>query len=290
MSVHEVPPSIWLPNIVVFIIGGSVSALILARNRHPHANRSRNIILTIAVLFLFLLLTFWDSGIDNVHRWIALGPLRFHVASIGIPFFIMQLWRLLKAENWWFSFLPAAATSLLLFLQPDASQLTAFTVSMAILLWSRADRSILRFVSVGLLFIFAVISWINLDHLLPVPYVEKILYLVADMGMVWLLVEVLSIFALIAPFLLLHSAHAKIVSIAFGVHFAVLFLTALFGNFPVPIIGYGVSPMIGYIIALTSIIRARNDLPCSWRRSFFAKKHRAVEQSDVWVQSRSHSL
>ncbi|MED1724504.1 hypothetical protein P4V06_17235 [Brevibacillus parabrevis] len=83
------------------------------------------------------------------------------------------------------------------------------------------------------------------------------------MGMVWLLVGVLSIFVRIAPFLLLHSAHAKIVSIALGVHFAALFLTTLFGNFPVPIIGYGFSPMIGYIIALTSIIRARNDLPCS---------------------------
>ncbi|WP_314305866.1 hypothetical protein [Brevibacillus parabrevis] len=94
------------------------------------------------------------------------------------------------------------------------------------------------------------VEWLKKNHSLSPK--------LPHMGMVWLLVGVLSIFARIAPFLLLHSAHAKIVSIALGVHFA-----ALFGNFPVPIIGYGFSPMIGYIIALTSIIRARNDLPCS---------------------------
>ncbi|PSJ91091.1 cell division protein [Brevibacillus fortis] len=259
MISNDAPIRLWLLNIVLVILGGFLSSFILFKKKHTSKSGSRNI--TIMVIFVLLLLTFLDSGVENVHRWISIGPFQLYIASIVLPFLIVQLWSLLVTNNWWITFAITTSISLLVSLQPDASEVTAFTLSMAILLWSKANHSIIRYFVVSLLFIFVIRSWIYLDHLLPVSYVEGILYLVADMGTVWLLIGVISILILILPFLFLHPLHSKILSLTLGIHFTIIYMTTFFGNFPVPIMGYGASPIIGYLLALTSIIRSRKDLP-----------------------------
>lgn len=42
----------------------------------------------------------------------------------------------------------------------------------------------------------------------------------------------------------------KLPSICIGLYFAILLLSTLFGNFPVPLMGYGFSPIIGYFISI----------------------------------------
>lgn len=43
----------------------------------------------------------------------------------------------------------------------------------------------------------------------------------------------------------------KVISTSLGLFFFVLILSAILGNFPVPLIGYGSSPIIGYLISVS---------------------------------------
>ncbi|WP_251284647.1 hypothetical protein [Cytobacillus sp. AMY 15.2] len=100
-----------------------------------------------------------------------------------------------------------------------------------------------------------ILSWIFIDDLAPVPYVEDIIFLVADLGIVWLILGILSLLLLLSPFF--YYGRSNIISLSLGVYFLITMIVTLFGHFPMPIMGYGISPMIGYFIAV-SWIRMNN--------------------------------
>ena len=60
-------------------------------------------------------------------------------------------------------------------------------------------------------------SWAFLDDLAPVPYVEHIIFLVVDLGTVWLFLGVLSLILLLSPFFL--YSDKNIISLSLGVYF-----------------------------------------------------------------------
>lgn len=47
-------------------------------------------------------------------------------------------------------------------------------------------------------------------------------------------------------------------SLAFGVYVALTSVSPFWGTFPVPIMGYGVAPIIGYFIALALCVRTED--------------------------------
>lgn len=64
----------------------------------------------------------------------------------------------------------------ILFMQPDAGQITAFACASTIILWRAIENSIWKYISLLLFAFFVIASWIFLDHLAPVPYVEQIIF------------------------------------------------------------------------------------------------------------------
>lgn len=139
MYINGVSINIWGQNIFGLVIGMLLSYLI---SRKPKIIGN---IFTIPIAIILLLLTFIDSGLEGVHRWISIGPVRFYIASIVLPILIMGLWRILKATNWWIPAIISTGVSLLLALQPDASQTTAFIIPMAIILFSKANNNYFRY-------------------------------------------------------------------------------------------------------------------------------------------------
>ncbi|MGI6140601.1 MAG: hypothetical protein ACOYEH_02570 [Caldicoprobacterales bacterium] len=139
MYINGVSINIWGQNIFGLVIGMLLSYLI---SRKPKIIGN---IFTIPIAIILLLLTFIDSGLEGVHRWISIGPVRFYIASIVLPILIMGLWRILKATNWWIPAIISIGVSLLLALQPDASQTTAFIIPMAIILFSKANNNYFRY-------------------------------------------------------------------------------------------------------------------------------------------------
>ncbi|WP_139840756.1 FtsW/RodA/SpoVE family cell cycle protein [Gottfriedia acidiceleris] len=246
---NQVSPSIYGQNIFISIVGGIISFLVLLRNQKS-TKKKTNIIVITCLLILFLL-TFFDEGLLGVHRWIAIGPIRFNIALVLVPLLIIQLSSLMKSKQIWVTNCFILFFTLLLFFQPDASQLTAFTISISFLLLNMKKSKSIQILLLIVFILLLVLSWSHLDHLAPVSYVEDILSLVKDIGIGWLVIAIISLIILPMPFFLFPPESAKLLSFSLGIYFTTSILSSFFGNFPVPIMGYGTSPFIGYFIAMT---------------------------------------
>jgi len=255
MYTNKVPIAIFGQNIFYLIIAELISYFILLKKSKVKNNANNNNTIIVAIILLFL--TFISSGIEGVHRWVSVGPIKFYVAVIVLPIIIINLWKLLQIRDWWFSAAITIVISILLTLQPDASMLTAFAIPMIMLLWNKINDNIFRSCIVVLLSALIIISWVFLDGLPPVSYVENIVSLVANMGIIWLSLGVISLVILPLPFIFFSPKKYKLLSVSIGMYFIIILISTIFGNFPVPLMGYGVSPIIGYFISITWLAKSK---------------------------------
>ncbi|URM34857.1 hypothetical protein LLY41_10995 [Cytobacillus firmus] len=249
MAANGVSPGISLQNILIWIMGTVLCSYYLVPKKEKRVSKGNLIITCIPVALLVLPFLFDGSG--GVHRWITFGPVNINAASIILPFLIIQLWKNRTSHAIALYFI----TLLILLFHPDAGQLTSFACAAFIILWKKISNWKLKLLSFMLSVVTVIISWIFLDDLAPVPFVEDIIFLVADLGFVWLILGVLSLLLLLSPFF--YYGRNNILSLSLGVYFLMAMIVTLFGHFPMPIMGYGISPIIGYFLAV-SWIRINN--------------------------------
>lgn len=246
MYVNNIPTYIYAQNIVCIIFLGLLYFFVQKiKFKIPKSNPLLGIVISV----LALILTFINAGVEGVHRWISVGPLQLYVSVIVMPIILINLWNLLQKDKIFFACVSIISVSILLTLQPDASIMMAFCLSIIVLLWKKVNRFI-YFIMIGFLLGLTAITWIFLDGLEPVLYVEGIFTLIANMGMVSLIFGILSIVLMILPFFMISTKKNKGLSICFGFYFIAIFASNLFGNFPVPLLGYGISPIVGYFISI----------------------------------------
>ncbi|MBK1812166.1 FtsW/RodA/SpoVE family cell cycle protein [Clostridium sp. YIM B02505] len=245
----KVPTIIWAQNIGFLVVGSIISFFIVSSKYKKRSNIFYMI--SILICLLFLMLTFVTPSMNGVHRWLSLGGIRFNVSMIVSPILIITLWKMSKVIDYRLSAVITVVISALLLIQPDASELTGFAIPMMVILCSSTEKKYLRTFLVGVLSILVVLSWVFLDTLPPVTYVEGILNLVGNMGLVFLVLGIMFLIILPLPFILSPPKDLKIPSICIGLYFIIILTSTFFGNFPVPLMGYGISPIIGYFIAIT---------------------------------------
>ena len=189
---------------------------------------------------ILLAASFADRGQLGVHRWLTLGPLHWNASFLVLPAVCVAVaLRHRRARwTWWAAILCGA----LLAAQPDASQATAFAASMMVIsLRTRAGLP-----AAATLAVLAVAAWFRPDPLAPVPEVEGII------GLAWRASPALAVFSVFslaavcaAPLLHRHRIAAE----ALCTYLAVVSLTPLAGAFPVPLVGVGMSPVLGFALA-----------------------------------------
>ena len=223
------------------------------------ASRSRPWALPIvgAASLLLLLATLAHPGVEGVRRWISLGPLQLHAAFIAAPLLIIVLAGILRGDvayPTWLLPLAVAAAAGVLVLQPDASQSIAFAVAVMVI--SRG-----HWVVTGIVVACAVLALTRPDPLDAVPHVEGIVKLAASAGPVWLIGALLALVLLPMPFIAdaVSRPERRRVSLALAAYFVVVCVAALLQPYPVPLLGFGLSPIVGYFAALAWIIRSRSD-------------------------------
>ncbi|MBE6087343.1 MAG: cell division protein [Clostridium beijerinckii] len=253
MYLHNVAVFTVGQNIFCLLIGGVISSFVVSRKEKMKGINTESVTIFVSVILLFL--TLINSGMEGVHRWISLGPIKFYVASIVLPIVIIKLWGGLVNGKQRVTIITTIIVSLLLLIQPDASQLTAFIIPMIILIWNNTRNNIIRFSIAGALLIMAVVSWVYLDALPPVSYVEEILSLAANTGIIWFVLGVISLVILPLPFIIFPPKNSKLISRCIGIYFIIILISTQFGNFPIPLMGYGISPIIGYFIAITWLVK-----------------------------------
>lgn len=246
MYLQGISATIYMQNLV-FLILGSIIACIYIKQRFTVKNTYE----TIIVCILILCSTFISAGIENIHRWISIGPLRLNVAFIFLPILLISINKLIEIDKQNISYICMIAVVIILLLQPDASMTTAFSGALIPIICSNYKSKVNAGIVLSILFIFVVISWLNLDSLPAVSYVENIIILAKESGWIYLLFSVFSFFIMLVPFAIINIQKSNIViSMSLGSFFIIVILCTIFGNFPVPLMGYGISPIIGYMLAV----------------------------------------
>lgn len=253
-----VAPALWAQNLAAgLLLAGLCAIRVTARSLPPLRMGMRMGWAPGAAGALALLAaTFFTPGIEGVHRWVGAGPVRLHAGAIALPVLILALGGALRGRGegpggWPVPLLGGAALALLA-QQPDAAQATAFGGALFVLLLH--GRLPGRVAAVALPGLAACIgwAWTRPDPLRPVRHVEGIVGVAAQFGAPWLLASVVSLILLPLPFLLARRENAADSprALALTVYFAVLCAAPWLGAFPVPLLGFGLSPVVGYFVAL----------------------------------------
>lgn len=254
MILYGIDKGIWLQNILFWVISTILGCtFVVSKNEDSFSDNNFVLDVITAVLIIILLTaTLPFNGSDEVSRWIVLGNIRLNAANAFLPLLIISLWNLSRKQRTFIVLTLTGITLVILLLQPDASQVSAFASANIILMWEQISSKRGKLFYLTAITATFALSWIFLDNLAPVPYVERILFLLLDINIFWFVLGIISLVLLLIPFFVLNKSK---LSVSLGVYFTVTILTTFFGNFPMPIMGYGISSVIGYSIAITLLMK-----------------------------------
>jgi len=207
--------------------------------------------ITTAISVILLLLTFTNRGIDEVHRWLFVGGLNFNIGLIVCPVLLLLI---LDLNGFLKPFLLSTSISVILLLQPDASQVSAFSIAALFLLLGKSNNNLLKIFLVGLTLAFNTYTWVHLDGLQPVNYVERVVEMAGEISTYVKFMAFFSLALLPFPFFVSDNDRNRHLAIALGLYFCLSIAASFVGNFPVIIMGYGISPVIGYFMAINWLL------------------------------------
>ncbi len=201
------------------------------------------------------------------HRWLGISGFRLYVAPVVVPLFLVLWHRALISQGGAAraSSLSAALAGAALFAQPDAAQLTAFAVGAVPLVWCSGFFRRLKLPVICGALLAAAVSWRLPDPLAPVPYVEGVFQLAASSSYGVLAAAVVAAALPVAALAWLACRMRSAGVLAVALYLGVLLLLAPMQVTPVPLLGFGAGPVLGYFLMASQAWRqsATDQLPSS---------------------------
>jgi hypothetical protein len=249
MSASGVASSSWLRTLVAWAVGGVLAALLARPARQRRAPIGALVIATAA-----LTATLFATPVDGVHRWIDLGPLHVNAAALCLPAVIVAL--SMAGLRRPIGLTVALITAIVLLLQPDASQLTAFAIAASILVIRSGAGS--RFKAVALLIAtgFSFSGWMRPDPLQPVAEVEGIFAMALAVSPLLALFAGVSLAAAALAPLALSSriTHPeRDGALTLTAYLVAVSIAPFLGSFPVPLVGLGMSFPVGWWLGVAML-------------------------------------
>jgi hypothetical protein len=246
-AAHGVPAGSWSRNLAAWGVGGVVAWVAAARTA-----RFSGILLIAPVALAATLL---NPGQEGVHRWIDVGPLHVNAAATLLPAAVVAL---AAAGHRGWAWLAAAGMLGLLVLQPDASQAAALGAGMIVVLASLRASALVRAGGAAATLLAVAASCMRPDPLAPVPEVEEII------GLAWASSPVVAAVAVallaataLFPLRLARRNGPFTPALALAACCSVQALAPAFGAFPVPLVGVGMSPVLGFWLGAGALAAAR---------------------------------
>ncbi len=195
------------------------------------------------------------AGLQGVHRWIFISGVRLHPSQLMMPALLVLLTSQLRRSPALISML-LVAVQVLHFLQPDAGQASAVAVACLVVCLVRRTGVVSRLcLAVSLL--TAAATWTRSDPLAPAPFVEDIVTRAFSNTWWFGCVSLLSLAAAsLAPMIFvgrISGAATGGAGLVLSVYLAAAMLVTAFGPFPVPLLGFGASSVLGAFLGLAAL-------------------------------------
>lgn len=263
MHIANVPRSILIQQVVVaaFMFTLFYSQLRLRRRHLAVGIKWFPLFLSLS-LFIPLVMATGSSP----KRWLVLGSSRLYIASVVLPAALYLLGK--PSRSHVINAASVTAAVLALMLHPDAAQLSAFSLAMFLILAvSNWPRPICLAFAAGLL-LCNVFAWRFPDSLAPVPYVEGVFHLAASASPLLLLAALFSAAMLVIGLAWIGLTLRSGGPLAVALYYACLFAIAPLQVTPVPLLGFGAGPIIGYFLVTSLIWLNRGDSDPDRRSTF----------------------
>jgi cell division protein FtsW (lipid II flippase) len=238
------PASLSVVNGVAFVLG--VVALVGVGGAMPQISRYAGPVLLVMGLSL-LVTAMLGAAADSASRWIMIGPLSVQVSLVLLPFMTVTFARyptLLGCFG-------IAVAAVALALQPDRAMAGVLAFSLAVLAVTRPSSLSASALLVALTAF--VVSLVRPDTLPAVPYVDQILFTAFDVHVLAGAAVWLGALLLLVPPIVAWRGNAELghVHLVFGAVWLGCIAAAALGNYPTPVVGYGGSAILGYLLSLS---------------------------------------
>jgi hypothetical protein len=245
MAQADIPLGIWIRNPVAWFAAAALGPFIASRGWFG--------IGAIVVAVIVISLSLVSPGQEGVFRWVGAGPVQLNAAALVLPVAIAAFAR----ARAWIAALSFVIIGAVIAHQPDISQLAGFVIASVILFafafgWKGALGSLI----LG----FALVAYClrQPDPLLPVAHVEGILLLALSQSQVLGIAMAAGLgLAAVSPILLLRSPDVRWQALALSAYFGATSLAPLVGAYPVPLAGYGLSFVMGWVLGFAALAPRR---------------------------------
>lgn len=199
----------------------------------------------VALLGAALLATaLFGASVDGASRWIWIGPLSVQVSLVLLPFMLVAFAR----HGGRMGAAGMALAALALALQPDRAMAGMLALGLAALATARRDALSLAALAAALASFAATLA--RPDALPAVPFVDRILYTGFAVHPLAGAAILLGLGLLVLPALAgrLRDPADRV----FGALWIGAIAAAALGNYPTPVVGYGGSAILGYVLSLAA--------------------------------------
>lgn len=234
MILAGVRPMMWGQQIAACFIF-ALLALVLRR-----AARKLSSAVWMAAIWLLLAATLLGAQVGGARRWLDLGLFHVNAAMLVLPAMFVLLGYAKSV------FLPVLCTAAVLSIQPDFSQLTAFAAASLPILWHGREKRIWKLSGTAALTVLLILCMRMPTAMEPAAYTEGILLMLGESSRLLVAAGALSLVLIPAYCLWCFWKRKNRWMLSLAVYYAAVIAFGVSGAYPVPFMGFGLSPIAGY--------------------------------------------
>lgn len=205
----------------------------------------------IAMAVALLTTALLGETVEGATRWVTLGGLAIQPSLILLPLMLVGYARVRNAVTT----AAIVATAAAMALQPDRAMAGMLAACLIVLAAMRPDRQVMAALTASIVGFAVTIA--RADTLPAAPYVDQVLYSAFDVhpgaGVAVLGGSALLLVPAVVGWW--RDPACRPAYAAFGAVWCVAVVAAALGNYPTPVVGYGGSAVIGYLLSLLALPR-----------------------------------
>ncbi|WP_221938216.1 hypothetical protein [Corallococcus sp. Z5C101001] len=230
------------------VIGLVLRALV---SRIPGAGGRLSGALIFSLSLLLLATAILGLRIEGTARWIGFGGVFVQPSFVLLPLMLVGFSRTRTP----LATIGMVVAALAMTLQPDRAMAAMMTTALAAVTATRADRPTSMAFTASLLAF--VVTLLRPDAVPAAPFVDQLLFSSFAVHALAGLAVVAGLAMLLVPAIIGWSCDkdSRATYFAFGSAWLAATIAAAFGNYPTPVVGYGGSAILGYVLSLSALPR-----------------------------------